>query len=349
MAFVIGAIGWASLVMTNVLLWPIAAASANEAQRGGMGAHSLQATDHSGCARRQQPTTELARDRPTRGAEEILAANRHRFEHTTYLEKANHDQLLSFLSGQSLRSNRAKAPRILIHFDYHSDLYRNDSHLHDKPNIGNYVNFLIHKRLIDEVWWILPDQSRSTQQLSSQWGCATLGSQHDLYWGRPHSLVDWQFRDGPPDQMICVAPSGAFRFVAGTDRCGAGDRVVAFKKRTLSDILSVKLPPFKGMVVLDIDADFFDHSGLYANEHPTNKAVNIGPNPRCYSYHLSPPQLDAELKRFALAITRGMDLYPDYIFVARSPTYATENAARLQTFFLRLSTLARQLPQPTSR
>lgn len=284
----------------------------------------------------------LSSEISTLSGEEILVANSHRFAGATFAERVNHDQLFFLLSEHFPAMTSAKTPRILIHFDYHSDLYRNNSHIHGAPNIGNYVNFMIYKRLVDEVWWILPDHSRSKQRLSSQWGCSSIFSQNELYWGRPHSLVDWQFRDGPPDQKICVSASGSFQFVANNDGCSAGSRIISFKKRSLSDILLPHHQPLKGTIILDIDADFFDHSGLYANEHPINKAVNIGPNPRCYSLHYAPPQMEVELRRFALAITSGMDLYPDYIFVSRSPEYATKNMKRLNVFFQRLAGLSKE-------
>jgi len=281
------------------------------------------------------------RKSPSSEAETRLNQNRFRFAASLGTTKVNHDEAYNALLTWAKAAPHRK--RTLVHFDYHSDLYRNDSHLHAPPNIGNFINFLIFKGIIDEILWILPDHTRSPAAVPSEWGCATIKSQNELYWGRPNVTMDWQFRDGPPDQTICVAPSGHFTFKRLTDHCDRLERAVPVRKRTLGDILIAPERQLEGEIILDVDLDFFDHSGLYANEHPINKAKNIGPSPHCYSLHYSPSRLQEELSRFMRAITETMDLRPAYVFVSLSPGYATQNTKSLQEFFEKLIGLTQKI------
>jgi hypothetical protein len=242
----------------------------------------------------------------------LMDKNADRFSNAVFRMFNHHDRTLHRLndlykSGELKKDGR----RTLVHWDYHSDMYRNNSHLEGNVNIGNYINTLIWKGDIDEVWWIVPDATHDTTPTK----CEKPKSQQELFWGRPNSVSDWQFRDGPGDQLICVSEAGAFTFkITGT----CPGRTVKMHKRTLADVLSGKDGKIAGPTILDIDADFFDYSGRYANE-------GYGDEPHCYGFHEpSEAALNKTMANFMIAITDKMDLRPDYIAVSRSPGYTVE-------------------------
>lgn len=276
-------------------------------------------------------------------ARDIINAEASRFSKSYFKMYDDHDDtyfnMAAFEKTGQLPKN---SKRTIIHFDYHADMYRNDSHLDGNINIGNYINTMIWKGQVGAVWWIVPDDTRSNKSLSSEPGCASIRSQQELYWGRPTSFKDWQFRDGPADQLICVAPSGSFSFKAASEACAVGSRSVPVFKRTLGDILNSTNAAITGPTILDIDCDFFDNSGSYANEDAHSPQLNIGKFPKCYSTHYSPERVEEELKRFAIAITQKMNLRPDYIGVARSPGYTVENTEKIFSFMQALGAKARK-------
>lgn len=216
--------------------------------------------------------------------------------------------------------------RTIIHFDNHADLYRNDSHLQGNINIGNYINTMIWKKQVRAVWWIIPDETRSAAPLPSQPGCESMPTMKSVYWDRTNSYTDWQFRDGPADQLICVSPAGHFSFKSAQSSCAEGHRTVKFYKRTLSDVLNSQNAKIEGPTILDIDTDFFDNSGNYSN-------YGYDRYPRCYNLHHSPARLDDEFTKFARVITEKMDLKPDFIGIARSPGYTVQNQEAIFSFF----------------
>jgi hypothetical protein len=276
-------------------------------------------------------------------ARAIIDAEADRFKNAQFEMFDDHSDTLYKLRKLYTSGKLEKDPqRTLVHFDYHSDLYRNNSHTENNINIGNYINTMVWKQDVDEVWWILPDETRSTASLGTARGCASIKSQNELYWGRPNTFRDWQFRDGPADQLICMSSSGAFSYKAGAANCPDGTKAIKFFKRTLGDLLALEKSPITNPTILDIDADFFDMSGNYANESAENPGVNIGRDPRCYSLHYTPERLDEELKRFATVITQKLDLRPDYIAVARSPGYTVKNTTEIFGFLSYIGTKAKE-------
>lgn len=293
------------------------------------------------CQNRTYHESQPEQAAPARSAKDIINAEAARFAQAQYQIFDNHDQTLHRLTGLYNAGKLRKDPkRTLVHFDYHSDMYRNNSHLEGNVNIGNYINTLIVDQHIDEVWWILPDATRSTTALSREWGCASIRSQNDIYWGRPNTYRDWQFRDGPADQLICVSAQGRFSFKAATASCANGERTVKVFKRTIGDLLNAPTAPIPGPTILDVDADFFDMSGLYANEDPNSPGANIGPSPKCYNLHYSAERLEEEFRRFATVITEKMDLRPDYLAVARSPGYTQQNKEKIFSFLQHIGSKA---------
>jgi hypothetical protein len=294
------------------------------------------------CKARQYNESDTLASSRGLAARSIIDAEADRFKNAHFEMFDNHsDTLFKLRNLYSAGKLQKDSKRTLIHFDYHSDLYRNNSHTENNINIGNYINTMIWKQDVDEVWWILPDETRSTKSLGNARGCASIKSQNELYWGRPNTFRDWQFRDGPADQLICMSASGAFSYKVGTATCPDGSKSIKFLKRTLGDLLALEKSPITGPTILDIDADFFDMSGNYANESAENPGVNIGREPKCYSLHYTPELLDAELKRFATVITQKLDLRPDYIAVARSPGYTVKNTTEIFGFLSHIGTKAK--------
>lgn len=262
-------------------------------------------------------------------ATEIIDAEAGRFSNAIFRMYDDHDTTYKNLQMGIVPHN---PERTLVHFDYHSDLYRTDWHNKGNINIGNYINTMIWKNQIKAVWWILPDDSESDVVLNQKPGCETILSQRELYWGRPDRFIDWQFRDGPPNQIICVADDGAFKYFAGGDCPATHPRKVLFFKRTLGQILRSENAEISGPTILDIDTDFFDNSGIFANENAEDPNAPTKANPQCYSTHYSPEGVEKEFARFAFAITRKMKLRPDYIGAARSPNYTVQNKEKIFAF-----------------
>jgi len=70
---------------------------------------------------------------------------------------ADHNQLLDVLSTLMEEKKIGSSPKTLIQVDYHSDMYRDNMHLESGyESVGNWVNVLISKGTIDEIYWVSP-------------------------------------------------------------------------------------------------------------------------------------------------------------------------------------------------
>lgn len=253
------------------------------------------------------------------------------FEQSYFDLFRDHNQMLDayheLIVDQKIQPNH---PRTLFHIDYHSDLYRNNRQAEDHfEGIGNYVNTLVADGDVDEVWWLVPDSTESSQQTR-------------FFWQRPKAYVDWQFRDGPADQTICVNAKGYFTF--GDAQMACAGRRVPFHKRSLR-MLEGKAQgkPYEAIVpaglfagrevLLDIDADFFDFNGLYAND-------SWGPSPRLYSLFYEPPRLNQEFNRVLKALDR-VSIRPILTTCAMSPQYTNSNAPKIEVFFRYIAAYSR--------
>lgn len=238
----------------------------------------------------------------------------------------------------------------IMHFDNHSDLYRSDVHLTGaRPDIGNYINTMIYKGYVDKVYWIVPDDKLSSDanEIGTEVGCKTIKSKRKFFFERP-TFEDIQFRDGPRDQLICVQSSGRFIYKGANDGCPAGTRVVPFYKRTMNDLMQddpslipdeSELKTFRATedlaaelqkenVIIDIDLDYFDTTGQYANEF----LRGLVRDPQCYYTHFSKEVLFTEFRRFAELITTKLDLRPQYVTASRSPGYMKKNVHEILRF-----------------
>lgn len=283
-------------------------------------------------------------------AKEIILSEKARFAKAHFRMFDHHDRTYYKLKTMQSNGQLPKKQWTLIHFDYHSDMYRNNWHVDAANiNIGNYINTMMWKDQVHTVWWILPDRTKSNAAISNGHpNCSSIQSQNEIYWGREGKYADWQFRDGPADQLICVAkekeqlhaegialPSGVkpghLRYLPANSSCKNYERTIKFHKRTMSDLENDGIvPAISGPAILDIDADYFENSGSYANEKPGagNEGLNVGASPKCYWMRYGAQRLQTEFKRFAETITYRMNLNAnnlDYIAVARSPGYTFSN------------------------
>jgi hypothetical protein len=304
----------------------------------------------------QDPSDSEVQQGVNAGGRAVIDANAKNFANAVFRMTDHHDRTYYRLKGLYSSNLLTKKKRTLIHVDYHADLYRADSHLapHDgEINIGNYINAMIHQKDVKEVYWIIPEDTRSipgeanvdlvNSAISHDDGCQSIGSKRSLFWGPATNLTDIQFRDGPAEQKICVHSSGHFSYVSGTQACPAATETIPFHKRTLGDILkgAGNSQRIEGPTILDIDCDFFDNSGWFANT-----IQKLQQSPVCYQTRYSPERLEKELTDFMTAVTVKMQLMPDYISVARSPGYTStkpndDNAARIFSLMEYLGTKTR--------
>ena len=247
----------------------------------------------------------------------------------------DHDSVLKAVDDMRRKGRWGRSrPTAIVHVDYHSDLYRNNEHLVTPPNVGNYMSVLISRRIVDEIWWIMPDQTRGERV-----GLASFGvngeRQRKVFWGR-NSYEDWQFRDGPADQAICVAENGALSFGPADKSCAL--KKVLLHKRTNGDILSggTKVPE-KYQVILDIDSDFFDFTGLFANDEAGES------HPIEYRLHYkSVSILREEFGRLTAGVAR-MGFRPFLNTCAMSPDYISEEYEdEVEAFFRALGSYQRE-------
>jgi hypothetical protein len=233
----------------------------------------------------------------------------------------DHNQMLDAYRTLVSTEKLARTPRILFHIDYHSDIYRNNSYVKDKvESIGNYINALVSEGDVKELWWIIPDTTE-------------LDSQAPFFWKRLSDYDDWQFRDGPADQSICVGSEKNLSFGAVSMSCEG--KKVPFHKRTLrmfageakGSAYEAIVPEgvFAGKsVMLDIDGDFFDYNGLYAN-------WGYAREPRSYSRTQSVNEVRVEFAKMLKALNRS-GMKPVFTSYAMSPEYIANNSREIENF-----------------
>lgn len=242
----------------------------------------------------------------------------------------DHNQTLDAYRELVAHGQLAGTPRVLVHFDYHADLYRNNQHRQNGfEGIGNYINALVSDGAVNEIWWIVPDATETP-------------AQSKFFWEAWHSYSDWQFRDGPADQSICVNRNGDLAFGAENMTCSG--RKVPFHKRTLRMLEgTVKHTAYEVLVpegwfadrdvLLDFDADFFDYNGIYANR-------GYGSEPRLYQLVYTPERLNHEFGRVLKALNR-VALKPVLTACAMSPEYTNAHAMQIEVFFRYLGIYSR--------
>jgi hypothetical protein len=199
-------------------------------------------------------------------------------------------------------------PKTLIHFDYHSDMYRDNEHINKRyESIGNYINVLMSNGEVNEIYWIIPDNTKVNKE------------QKALFWD-DQTTENWQFIDGPRDQKIYVDKenNNALRFNKPKDYTPVKYDEISFHKRLLSEIPSFK--ESSKQVIVDIDADFLSYNG-YQAFIKGKESLNPGAE-----------QLNQEKKRIIDTLYH-QEIKPVLGIFCYSPEYTNENVKTLLNSF----------------
>jgi len=149
---------------------------------------------------------------------------------------------------------------VLLHFDTHSDLYVDEDLSENTEGIGDYVNVLVSKGIVDEVFWVLPDWSRRPEAEHILWSDEPLGEVD----------VDTAYTNGPRLLELYVDEKGDIGFGEPVSDDVPVRRIVKYHRITISE-----LPPLRGeRTFLDFDADYIGNSGF-----GTDGCINFNPTP----------------------------------------------------------------------
>ena len=191
----------------------------------------------------------------------------------------------------------------VVHFDSHSDffVYADPADYVSSEHLGEFLNTLIARGNVREVYWVMPDWTREPEAAEIFWDeklSADMDDGPDAYVNGPRVLELWV--DLAKREIRFEAPAAP----------ASSLRRVRFHKLTLDE-----LPAFAGdeRIYLEIDADYFSNTG-----HDTT--LNTGENP-------SEPELRALLLRaFTRLAERGV--HPRLVSVAMSPSYTADEDRR---------------------
>lgn len=214
-----------------------------------------------------------------------------------------------------------KTPKTLIHFDYHSDMYRDNEHINKGyESIGNYINVLMTNGEVNEIYWIIPDNTKVNKE------------QNALFW-EDQTTENWQFIDGPRDQKIYVDKenNNELRFKRPRDYTPVKYDEISFHKRLLSEIPSFK--DSSKQVIVDIDADFLSYNG-YQAFIKEKEFLNPGAE-----------QLNQEKKRI-IDTLYNQDIKPVLGIFCHSPEYTNDNDKTLLSSFGEEMTAASKYRNP---
>lgn len=178
----------------------------------------------------------------------------------------------------------------LIHFDTHSDFFIYGDPLRFQESIADYVNTLISKQWIKEMYWVLPDWTKEPEVAHVYWGNTDFGNP---YGG--HS-----YAKGPDTLSVYVNSDGILFFEKPEEEV---------TEILIHRVLQSELPNTftTQYTYVDIDADYFSNSGydteIQSNWNPTEQ------------------QLLADLERMAGMLEK---IGPDYVSLSLSPGYVSE-------------------------
>ena len=181
------------------------------------------------------------------------------FKGSTVAIIENHQDILNAVKDLNESGLLGSAPKTLVNIDYHADLRRNNDHL-EKTLIdeGNWINALVSNGTVDEIYWVLPDESK-TDPAQKAW-----------YWEQDPATGRTYFKSGPPEQTFFVdLESGKIYFDPVPEKRNLAP--VSFHKLVLSE-----LPKFSGNkeIILSLDADFFDPLDHLAKKDQTEKTLS---------------------------------------------------------------------------
>lgn len=220
----------------------------------------------------------------------------------SYFDIHNDDsQFLDVVDSLARDRKLDDSPKILIHADVHSDLYKNNLNQTDGyESIGNWINSAIADDSINEIYWLLPDETESAKY-------------NNVFWGHTNTHNGGEFWDGPADQTFWVDSKGTIYF---DDPHAKGEKAVLFHKRLLRQMPSFKNT--KEPVILNIDFDYFDFNGNQASQ-------NI------YIHNSSTAYLNTKLAKFVQGLNK-INLKPILVTCSRSQEYTAGMGHELEKF-----------------
>ena len=185
----------------------------------------------------------------------------------------NHNQALDIIEALTQDGLLQKKPATLIHFDSHSDMCRlsRKEYFYDNKyghSISTYINTLILEGRVEEIYWVIPDESRTPENLYFFWNPST-GT--DEYFG---------MFNGPKTQTFYVDERDIDIYFDRPD--DYNDNPARYRKVTFHKVIleELRLERYDRPVIIDIDADYFSNNGFdTVNEMvvPYNAELGIFP------------------------------------------------------------------------
>ena len=221
----------------------------------------------------------------------------------------NHNQALDIIDALTEDGLLQKKPATLIHFDSHSDMYRVSRKEDKTPNYGqgyaDYINSLILDGTVEELFWVIPDESRTPEN-------------QEIYWN-PETGIDEVFHsvmfNGTRTQTFYVDERDkdiSFDKPDDYNVNPAWYRTITFHKVILEEL---QLERNDRPIIIDIDADYFCNTG---NDTPNEMIV---------------PYDEYNITRF-LTTLENLGIRPMLTMGALSPGYTfDEDKIALERFF----------------
>lgn len=138
-------------------------------------------------------------------------------------------------------------PLTLLHFDTHSDIYKEDTIF---VNYGNWINKAIKDGSVDEIYWILPEWTKSKSTYETFWA-----DQNDL------GEAEYFLSDSKTKHTFYIdKETSKLRFEKPEDYDINSDkyRVVTLHKITIEELPEMK---DKQNIMLDICGDYYTCNG----------------------------------------------------------------------------------------
>ena len=183
---------------------------------------------------------------------------------------------------------------VLIHLDTHSDLCYEENPEDFQEKIEDYINTLVSKKLVNKVYWVLPDWTKNKEVNYVFWGDQNIDGFIQLSC----------YNIGPKVLELYIDQAGNIKF-------DKPDDISKYQQISFERILIDELPQIESNqnVYLDLDLDYLGNTGFdtiaEANFNPTEK----------------------ELSNIIFKIFNVLDqkkIVPDYISLSRSPGYTPE-------------------------
>jgi hypothetical protein len=226
------------------------------------------------------------------------------FEGSLFDYFIHHNQALDAIEAFTQDSLLQKTPATLLHFDSHSDMDRVSVKTRENPgdyghSYADYVNTIILDGTAEEIYWVLPDETRAPEHQGVFWNPDTSNEKASILF------------NGPVTQTFYVHDGDRIIYFARPEGYGANPasyRKVVFHKVILEELGQAN---FNRPVIIDIDGDYFSNKG---SDTPNKMAVpykehtiirflstldNLGIRPVLTLGALSPDYID-EKDKFAI-------------------------------------------------